>query len=68
MCLTHQNLQGYTIGNRAEYRVYAMDIVNAGPRLNPGLTAEKKWYDKYINSQMPGVIDQQITNVFRRYR
>ena len=64
------DLQGYTIGNRAEYRLYAMDIINAGPRANPNarLTADKKWYDKYINSQMPGVIDQQITNVFRRYR
>ena len=64
------DLQGYTIGNRSEYRLFAMDIINAGPRAQPGarLTAEKKWYDKYINSQMPGVIDQQITNVFRRYR
>ena len=26
------DLQGYTIGNRAEYRLYAMDIINAGPR------------------------------------
>ena len=70
MCLNHQNLQGYTIGNRAEYRLYAMDIINEGPRANPNakLTADKKWYDKYINSEMPGVIDQQITNVFRRYR
>ena len=26
------NLQGYTIGNRAAYRVYAMDIIKEGPR------------------------------------
>ena len=64
------NLQGYTIGNRAAYRLYAMDILNAGPRAQPGarLTADKKWYDKYINAEMPGVIDQQITNVFRRFK
>ena len=64
------DLQGYTIGNRAAYRLYAMDILNAGPRAQPGarLTADKNWYDKYVNSQMPGVIDQQITNVFRRFK
>lgn len=64
------DLQGYTIGNRAAYRLYAMDILNAGPRAQPGarLTADKKWYDTYINSQMPRVIDQQITNVFRRFK
>ena len=63
------NLQGYTIGNRAAYRLFAMDIINEGPRAQPGarLTADKKWYDTYINSQMPGVIEQQITNVFRRF-
>ena len=64
------DLQGYTIGNRAEYRLYAMDIVKEGPRTNPKarLTADKKWFDKYFNAQMPGVIDQQITNVFRRFK
>ena len=64
------DLQGYTIGNRAAYRLYAMDILNAGPRAQPGarLTADKNWYDKYVNSQMPGVIEQQITNVFRRFK
>ena len=64
------DLQGYTIGNRAAYRLRAMDILNAGPRAQPGarLTAPKKWYDRYINSEMPDVIDQQITNVFRRFK
>ena len=64
------DLQGYTIGNRAAYRVYAMDILNEGSRAQPGarLTADKKWYDTYINAQMPLVIDQQITNVFRRFK
>jgi hypothetical protein len=64
------DLQGYTIGNRAAYRLYAMDILNVGPRAQPGarLTADKKWYDKYINAEMPGVINQQITNVFKRFK
>ena len=68
------NLQGYTIGNRADYRLYAMDIIKEGPRWPrdrdkvPTRTAIPNWYDKYINSDMPGVIEQQITNVFRRYR
>ena len=63
------NLQGYTIGNRAEYRLYAMDIIKEGPRAQPNarLTADKKWYDRYINAQMPSTIEQQLTNVFRRY-
>ena len=62
-------LQGYTIGNRAAYRLYAMDIINEGPRAQPNarLTADKKWYDRYINAQMPRTIEQQLTNVFRRY-
>ena len=66
------NLQGYTIGNRAAYRVYAMDL-KPTPRGRqggnaPNATAPPNWFDTYYNSQMPGVIDQQITNVFRRYR
>ena len=63
------NLQGYTIGNRAAYRLYAMDIINEGPRAQPNarLTADKKWYDRYINAEMPRTIEQQLTNVFRRY-
>ena len=69
------DLQGYTIGNRAEYRLLAMDIVKdrkIPPRgrsaPNARLTAEPNWYDKYANAQMPGVIEQQITNVFRRFK
>ena len=69
------NLQGYTIGNRAEYRLLAMDIekdTSKKPRgrsaPNARLTAEPDWFDKYFNAQMPGVIDQQITNVFRRFK
>jgi len=66
------DLQGYTIGNRAVYRLYAMDLkpTTRGRKGGdaPNATAEKNWFDKYINAQMPGVIDQQITNVFRRFK
>ena len=69
------DLQGYTIGNRANYRLFAMDILEderVPPRGRSNekarLTAPKQWYDTYINAQMPDVIDQQITNVFRRYK
>jgi len=65
------NLNGYTIGNRAEYRLYAMDILTAGNRgrSNPNarLTADKNWFDRYVNARMPAAINTALTNVFRRY-
>lgn len=65
-----ENLNGYTIGNRAEYRLYAMDIIKAGPRQAPGarLTAERNWFDTYVNSKIPRVINLELRNVFRRYK
>ena len=60
------NLGGYTIGNRAKYRLVAMDIV--GDRSSrKGKTAPKNWYDTYINSKMRTVVNRSIQNVFRRY-
>lgn len=60
------NLGGYTIGNRAKYRLIAMDIVgNRADR--KGKTAPKNWYDTYINSRMRVVVNRSIQNVFRRY-
>ena len=60
------NLGGYTIGNRAKYRLIAMDIV--GDRSSrKGKTAPKNWYDTYINSKMRTVVNRSIQNVFRRY-
>lgn len=60
------NLGGYTIGNRAKYRLIAMDIVgDRGSRR--GKTAPKNWYDTYINSKMRTVVNKSIQNVFRRY-
>ena len=65
------NLQGYTIGNRAIYRLFAMDILSDPDRgrgkKGARLTAPKDWYDRYINAQMPNTIQREITNVFRRY-
>ena len=63
------DLQGYTIGNRAKYRLYAMDILKEGPRASPKarLTADRNWFDTYINAKMPGVINRQLANVFNRY-
>ena len=67
------NLQGYTIGNRAEYRLYAMDLKPSPGRARgnyptANLTAQKNWFDLYVNAKMPKVIDRKITNVFRRYK
>ena len=65
------NLGGYTIGNRANYRLYAMDILpsptgrGAYPAAN--LTAKKNWFDLYVNAKMPAVLDAKLTNVFRRF-
>ena len=66
------NLQGYTIGNRAEYRLYAMDI-KTNPEMGRGkpgarITAPKKWYDRYINAEMPNTIEVTLTDVFRRFK
>lgn len=65
------NLKGYTIGNRAEYRAFAMDLVpgkGAREGANARLTAPKLWFDTYINAKMPRVINTALTNVFRRYK
>ena len=66
------NLGGYTIGNRADYRLYAMDLLpsqsgrGAYPAAN--LTAQKNWFDLYVKAQMPNTIEQSLTSVFRRYK
>ena len=64
-------LGGYTIGNRANYRAYAMDILPSPTGRQGGnaknKTAPKNWYDTYINSKMRTVVNKSIQNVFRRY-
>jgi len=62
------NLAGYTIGNRAKYRLYAMDI-EPTPRGRgaPGarLTADKNWFDRYVNSRLQRTLDKNIAGAFR---
>ena len=64
------NLGGYTIGNRANYRLYAMDILpsptgrGAYPAAN--LTAQKNWFDLYVNAQMPETINRSLWRALRR--
>ena len=63
-------LGGYTIGNRANYRLYALDILpsptgrGAYPAAN--LTAQKNWFDLYVNSQMPETINRSLWRALRR--
>ena len=65
-------LAGYTIGNRAEYRLYAMDILpsptgrGAYPAAN--LTADKNWFDRYVNSRLQRTLDKNISGAFRAFR
>ncbi len=65
------NLGGYTIGNRANYRLYAMDILPSLTGRKGGnaenKTAPKNWYETYINSKMRTAVNRSIQNVFRRY-
>lgn len=64
------NLGGYTIGNRANYRLYAMDIKptptarGAYPAAN--LTAQKNWYDLYVNARMPETINRSLWRALRK--
>ena len=68
-------LEGYTIGNTAQYRLYAMDILPGSPTSGrrqgdaPNATAPggKFWYDNYKNAKMGRTIQRVLTNVFRRY-
>ena len=65
------NLAGYTIGNRANYRLYAMDVLPTPTGRQqgnaPNKTAPKNWYDTYRNAKMGRTIQRELTNVFRRY-
>ena len=68
------NLGGYTIGNRAQYKLYAQYILadtsgrGAQQGRSPNATAEKFWFDTYVNAKMGRTINREIANVFRRYR
>lgn len=66
------NLAGYTIGNRAIYRLYAMDVLPSPTGRQqgnaPNKTAPKFWYDTYRNAKMGKTIQRELSDVFRRYR
>lgn len=63
-------LMGYTIGNRANYRLFAMDIKPTpsarGAYPAAELTAQKNWYDLYINAKMPETINRALWRALRR--
>ena len=71
--------QGYTIGNRANYAVYAMDLAPSPTgRRAPSfsrmdgkpvqLTAPKFWFDTYMNAQAGKTVNASLVSVFRRYQ
>ena len=66
------NLQGYTIGNRASYRLFALDIkpspTGRGAYPAAQLTAPKNWYDNYVNAKMPETINRNLWQAFRLRR
>ena len=66
------NLQGYTIGNRANYRLFALDIkpspTGRGAYPAAQLTAPKNWYDNYVNAKMPETINRNLWQAFRLRR
>ena len=65
------NLNGYTIGNRARYRLYAMDILPTPTGRQkgnaPNKTAPKNWFDTYVNTKMKTTVNKAFISVFKRY-
>jgi len=71
--------QGYTIGNRANYALYAMDLLPSPTgRRSPSfsrmdgtpvqITAPQYWFDTYMNAEAGKTVNQALTSVFRRYQ
>lgn len=71
--------QGYTIGNRANYALYAMDLLPSPTgRRSPSftrmdgspvqITAPKYWFDTYMNSLAGKTVNASLVSVFRRYQ
>jgi len=71
--------EGYTIGNRAQYAMYAMDLLPTPTgRRSPSfttmdgkpvrLTAPKFWFDTYMNSLAGKTVNASLVSVFRRYQ
>jgi len=72
---TASGLEGYTIGNLTDYKLYAMDIlptsgVKRGDK--PGRTADKDWFRKFTvknkSGRMTKIIDQALTDEFNKYQ
>ena len=68
-------LEGYTIGNLTDYKLYAMDIlptsgVKRGDK--PGRTADKDWFRKFTvrnkSSRLTKIIDEALTHEFNKYK
>lgn len=59
------SLQGYTLGNRAQYRLIAMDVIPGQDSRyryeRPGRTAPQDWYSTYRNSRMRETINKTLT-------
>lgn len=70
---------GYTVGNRANYALYAMDLLPTPTgRRSPSfetmdgkpvrITAPKFWFDTYMNAQAGKTVNASLASVFRRYQ
>ena len=72
---TATGLEGYTIGNLTDYKLYAMDIlptsgVKRGDK--PGRTADKDWFRKFTvrnkSSRLTKIVDEALTHEFNKYK
>ena len=72
---TATGLEGYTIGNLTDYKLYAMDILpTSGDKRGdkPGRTADKDWFRKFTvrnkSSRLTKIIDEALTHEFNKYK
>ena len=70
-----QGLEGYTVGNLTDYKLYAMDQlpmtgIKRGDK--KGRTAEKDWFRKFTlrrrSSPLSQIVDKALTDVFNTYK
>jgi hypothetical protein len=60
-----QNLKGFTIGNRTEYREIAMDLVPGrlkGDNTDYGGTAPQDWFENYLQGGQADITIRQATD------
>lgn len=72
---TATGLEGYTIGNLTDYKLYAMDILpTSGTKRGdkPGRTADKDWFRKFTvrnkSSRLTKIVDEALTHEFNKYK